>query len=143
MRAYSSWIEGSIWLYKELIRRIEYQWHKDLPMEYQLYLFEYDWSLSNTGKPTISQNKIKTKQNLKAFFYVMEKLFEQFSVDTSEEGWEQVMYFYKIRDSLMHPSNSSSLEISKNTIEKCEKGRLWLNGNFSKLSEILVAKSNA
>jgi hypothetical protein len=72
LRAYSSWIEGLIWMYKESIRKLEYQWHKNLSLPDQSYLFEYDWSIEN-GNPVLKDKKIKTIDNLKAFFKVMSK----------------------------------------------------------------------
>ncbi len=62
LRAYASWIEGVVWAYKDLISRVENGWYKVLPTEYQLYLFEYDWKITDNGKPVLQQKKIKTKK---------------------------------------------------------------------------------
>jgi len=143
LRAYASWIEGNIWMYKELIRRIETQWYKNLSTEYQLYLFEYDWKIKNNGEPVLQQKRIKTIDNLKGLFFVLSHIFEDFSIDRGQKGWENVLYFYTIRDRTMHPTNLDSFKISKSDIEKCDNGRVWLEDIFIDLSSKIYEKTKS
>jgi hypothetical protein len=140
LRAYASWIEGSIYQYKHIISHIEYKWHEELPTQYQLYLFEYDWKINNSGEPVIQSKKIKTKENLKAFFFVMSKIFNGFEVKIDRGQWEDVLFFYSIRDKMMHPLKLDSLVITKNDIKRCDSGRIWLVSIFSQLREKLLEK---
>ena len=73
----------------------------------------------------------------------MSQIFEGFNVDTDKEGWSDVMYFYTVRDRTMHPTNLDSLKISKNDIEKCDKGRVWLENVFIDLGCKLHEKTKA
>lgn len=140
LRAYASWIEGSIYQYKHIISHIEYRWHEKLPTQYQLYLFEYDWKINNSGEPVIQSKKIKTKENLKAFFFVMAKLFNGFEARIDRSEWEDVLFFYRIRDKMMHPLQMDSLDITKNDIKRCDSGRIWLVSVFAQLRENLLEK---
>lgn len=140
VRAYASWIEGSIWLYKELVRSIENKWYLELSTECQLYLFEYDWSQKNSGQPTLKTKKISTKENLKGLLFVMSKLFDDFEYKLDESGWDNVMFFYTIRDRMMHPNHLSSMQIDKNDLKKCHDGRIWLEDKFNKIRTCIVKK---
>jgi len=143
LRAYASWVEGSVWLYKEVIRKIEYQWHKNLPLASQLYLFEYDWDIKNSGQPELRQKKVRTKDNLKGFFFVMNQIFDDYSVNTNCNEWSDVQYFYGLRDKLMHPSNVAQLAISKDDIKRCDIGRVWLHEQFTNLSAAIQKRCDA
>ena len=132
IRAYASWVEGTLWTFKEMIRKVEYQWHRALPIESQLYLFEYDWFINN-GRPIMRAKKISTEENLKAFFHVMRQIFPGYSVDFGGGGWSSVKYLYEIRDRMMHPKFLSDIERSKDDVLKCEDGRRWLMEKFKEL----------
>ena len=140
LRAYASWIEGSISIIKETLRKIEYQWYKDLPIASQLYLFEYDMRIENSGKPVIESKKISTKSNLKGLFYLCSELFEEFDVDIGSVEWESIIHLYRMRDRMMHPNSSSGIVYTKDEILKCDKGRLWLKNVFEKIWSEMSAK---
>jgi len=140
LRAYASWVEGSIFVIKEAIRKIEYQWHTELPIASQLYLFEYDMRIGSSGKPVIESKKIGTKVNLKALFYLCSELFKEFQVDIGVVEWESVMHFYKIRDRMMHPNSLAGVSYTKDDILKCDKGRLWLKKIFVDIHSQINAK---
>lgn len=137
LRAMGSWVEGALWLHKTIVRQAESQWHLVLPMEDQLYLFETDWEI-RSGKPVQIKKKFSTKANLKSFFYVMSKIFPGYSVDTGGRGWQNILYFYSLRDRLMHPSGISSLIFSREDLDRCDKGRVWLRDQFTELRDEIV-----
>ncbi len=141
LRAYASWIEGSIWIYKNIIMRSDAQWYKQMPLESQLYLFEQDWSIKNNGNPYLQQKKIKTKENLKCFFVVMGQMFERFDVETDTDGWCNIVHFYTVRDRTMHPTSMDSLNLCKKDLDKCNKGRVWLDDIFCKLRKKIYEKT--
>lgn len=136
LRAFASWVEGMIWLIKHFVGNSEKELHKKLSIESQLYIFEYDWKISNSGKPCLTSKRIGTKDNIKAIFHVFNELFPAFSVDFNDSGWNDLMHFYSLRDKMMHPKNLQSLTVTKEDILRCESGRAWLNGNFTKLSAL-------
>lgn len=140
IRAYASWIEGSVWVYKTLISRIEYKWHEDLPLESQLFLFGKDWKLSDSGVPKLTNRKIGAKDNLKGFLVVISQIFEGFQVDFSGAEWDEVLFFYAIRDRMMHPNGSRSLDVSGSELKKCDNGRLWLRSQFTSLTHSIKSK---
>ena len=141
LRAYASWVEGSIFLYKEIVRGVNNSvWISNLPLEYQLYMAEHDWKISGNGIPTKSNKKIRPKDNLKALFVVMSEIFDGFKVETDRGGWDDVMFFYRIRDKMMHPSEPNSLDVSPRDIQRCETGRKWLQSELKKLNTKLVEK---
>lgn len=143
IRAYASWIEGSVWVHKQMISRAEFNWYRDLPLESQLYLFEKDWRISDSGLPKSSRRKIGAKENLKSFFVVMSQLFEGFKVDLGGSGWRNILYFYQVRDGLMHPIAGSDLSLANIDLNKCDKGRIWLKNQFKKLAEEITVNINA
>ena len=137
VRAYASWIEGKIWLYKEVMRRIEGKWHTDLPTASQLYLFEYDWYVDSSGTARLKQKRLGAKENLKGFFVLMSQLFSDYDVDFGGEGWQSVMSFYMTRDKIMHPSGDTNLDIDKQEVLSFDKGRVWLDGEFEKINKLI------
>lgn len=143
IRAYASWIEGSVWVYKTLVSRVEYKWHQSLPLESQLFLFEKDWKLSNSGVPRLTNRKIGAKDNLKGFFAVMSQIFEGFQVDFGGPGWDAVLFFYSIRDRMMHPNGSRSLYVSHSELKRCDDGRIWLRSQFTRLGHSMRSKIEA
>jgi len=140
VRAYASWVEGTIWVYKQLIVGAEYQWHKELPIECQLFLFEHDWALKSSGVPYRRDKKIGTLDNIKGFFYVAGQIFPEFSVDFSCSGWQGVTSFYLARDKMMHPSGPSGLEMPKEELKKYDEGRVWLKEKFHTFGEEVIKK---
>lgn len=142
VRAMGTWVEGVLWLHKTIITQYESKWHEELPMEDQLYLFESDWEI-RSGKPVRVNKKIATKQNLKSFFHVAAKIFQDYSVDLGGQGWQDILYFFSLRDRLMHPSGISSLIFSREDLDRCDNGRIWLRDQFSDLREEVLAKLDA
>lgn len=53
---------------KDLVKHLERQWYRELPLEFQLYIFDQDWSIKNSGIPFLLEKRLKTKENLKALF---------------------------------------------------------------------------
>lgn len=143
LRALATWIEGSLWLHKTIVREVEFDWNNVLPIESQLYLAEYDWKIDSRGKPKRETKKIPTKQNLKSFFYVMGQLFENYEADLGGEGWAAVLHFYDLRDRMMHPSGLASLVFSKPDIQRCDTGRLWLKDQFLEIRKNAVEYMDA
>jgi len=143
IRAYASWIEGSVWVYKTLVSRVEYKWRQDLSLESQLFLFEKDWKLSNSGEPKLTNRKIGAKDNLKGFFVVMSQMFEGFQVDFGGSEWQEVLFFYSIRDRMMHPNGSRSLDVSDSELKRCDVGRVWLRSQFTSLGHSIKSKIEA
>lgn len=133
VRATASWAEGFVWVVKHVIGKVEYQWHKNLPVESQLYLFDIDWAISNSGKPKVTTKKLRTRDNIKAFFYLSHQLLGCHAVDYSSNGWNDLMYFFSVRDGMMHPSDMESLHLTKESLMRCERGRIWLKDNFKEV----------
>jgi hypothetical protein len=140
LRAYASWVEGTLWMAKELVRHLEKQWHRDLPLEYQLYIFDQDWTIKGSGMPSLQEKRLKTKENLKALFRLAEYIDTSFSIDFTCKEWSNVTHFYELRDRMMHPKQLASLKVSKDDIARCENGRLWLFKQFSMAMSAFVEK---
>lgn len=143
IRAYSSWIEGTVWMLKELIKGDEHQWHQTMPLASQLYLFEHDWKIKNTGEPVLTSRKLKTKENIKGLFHITTHLDQSFGIDYNSKGWNQIIHFYELRDNLMHPKSLDSLSITKNQVLKCDEGRAWLFSKFAEVAKIIIQKTYA
>ena len=141
LRAYASWVEGMLHMHKSLIANNNQSWHAELPIECQLYLFEADWYIAASGKPKLTDKKIRTRQNIKAFFTVSSELFSDYEVDFGTHGWECVLSFYKLRDSLMHPEQASVLTLSVEEIGECDSGRKWLLEQFQLVRDQIKIKS--
>lgn len=125
IRTYAAYIEGSIWLYKQLIIRAEYQWHKSLPLASQLFLHEYDWKVASNGALRDKSKSIPTLDNIRAFFKLMQVLFPELVVDLSGEGWQSILAFNKKRNSIMHPTKSDALVVTSKDLEQLKQGVLW------------------
>lgn len=136
IRAYASWVEGGIFLFKKMFSQAQGGLHNKLPIESQLYLFDYDWKISN-GLPKLESKRISTRDNIKAFFKVISQIFEGYDPALSDNGWNELMYFFQIRDGIMHPKNNSDLELSKEDLMRCEKGRDWMKNELSKITDAL------
>ncbi|HET8710789.1 MAG TPA: hypothetical protein VFM32_05405 [Spongiibacteraceae bacterium] len=140
LRSYASFIEGSIWVYKELIKRSKDKLFEKMPLDFQLYIYEIDLNIKSSGEPEVRNKKIKTKDNLKGFFYVISKLLPEYKIDLTTNEWSDISFFYSLRDKMMHPTSTNSLNISHEDIVRCDRGRAWLldqykqiNTNLSKL----------
>lgn len=129
----TSWAEGFISIFKSLILHSEYQWHQKLSLESKLYLSEHDWVIKSNGQPKLRARKLSTEDNLKAFFYVSHEIFGGYKTCLSGQGWEDWKFLYKIRNQIIHPSNLSDFEITKDDLKRCESGRLWLKESFNQL----------
>lgn len=136
VRAYASWIEGTIWMYKRLFEELPSQRVQTLPLEYQLYLKDIDWSMTN-GKPKIKTKKIGTKDNVKGFFQLAMKLYPHFRADISNTGFSNINEMFNMRDRLMHPSDNAHLCISDDELDKCEAGRTWFISQIQALNECI------
>jgi len=141
LRAYASWIEGSLFMHKKLIAKTERNWYLELPAASQLYLLEVDWKIANSGEPREFSKKIRTQQNLKAFFFVSQQIFAGYKTDFENHGWGCVKEFYKLRDSMMHPSDSTSFNPSVDQINSCDDGRQWLLGEFRRVRDCMLDKN--
>lgn len=143
IRALASWIESSLWMHKLIIQKADEKWYLQLPIEMQLYLLEYDWKIDSASSPSLTEKKIPTKQNLKAFFKVMQQMFSGYEgVNFGTDGWKSVLDFYKLRDQMMHPSGVQGLTFTKQEIERCDDGRLWLNEQFLNVRTQIQTKYN-
>lgn len=142
IRSYASWLEGSIWLYKHLITNAKYQWHRTLPIESQLFLYEHNWKIQSNGQPVFQKRRVGTTENIRAFLYVMSELFPNFCSDLSGSGWAAVQHFFKVRDATMHPSDLKDLNIVETDVLQIDAGRLWLVQKFSQLNECIELQIN-
>lgn len=140
LRAYASWVEGTLWMAKDLVKHLERQWYRELPLEFQLYIFDQDWSIKNSGIPFLLEKRLKTKENLKALFRLAEHINPNFSIDFNSKEWSDVNHFYELRDKMMHPKHVVSLEVDLADINRCESGRIWLYEQFSKAITSFVEK---
>jgi|GEM_PF-2625612 len=70
----------------------------------------------------------------------MAKLFNEFEVKIDHGGWEDVLFFYRIRDKMMHTLQLDSLVITEKDIKKCDSGRIWLVSVFAQLRKKLLEK---
>jgi len=102
IKALTSWIEGGIYIFKKMLSNAEGGLYKKLPLECQLYLFEYDWKIEN-GLPKETLKKIATKENLKAYFKVVSLIFDEYQPDLLSKGWNEILFVYQLRDGIMHP----------------------------------------
>jgi hypothetical protein len=139
LRAYASWVEGTIFMLKEIMRKSEYGWYKNLPIEKQLYLFEYDCDLKESGEPYIKNKKIPTLKNIKAIFIIVNEVFGLNKFSASAKEWNHIAELLQARDSITHPKDYKALIVSKKEILRFDDGRLWLKECFNevwlKLSE--------
>lgn len=141
LRAYATWVEGTLWMFKELIRKIEYQWYKEMPLELQLYLLENDWDVKSSGEIYIEDKKIRTKDNIKAFFQLAKFFAPNFTVDFECKEWGYVSKFYYFRDRMMHPNSLKSLTYTHQEISNCDLGRKWLWKQISDVGQLISKRT--
>lgn len=140
VRAVAAWAEASLFVFKTTISKVEYRWYLNLETVEQLYLHDIDWKVSN-GKPTETRRKnLSIKDDLKAFFSISEKLFEDFNGISGSYHWGQFLRLLEARDKLMHPKSSSDLMLSKQQIDDFEAARNWLGNLFINLGKSVVKK---
>ena len=138
VRSMASWIEGNLFIHKKIISDFDGQWHQSLNLEYQLYLFESDWTISDSGKSVLKSKKLGTLQNLKGFLVFSEELFPGYSIDFGVSGWESVRTFFKLRDGMMHPSTSSQLEFSADQMDKFDEAASWIKSEFRRVRNAMT-----
>jgi len=137
LRAYASWLEGGVFLFKKMLANLKGDIHKRLTIESQLYLFNYDWKISN-GVPELSYKRIATKDNIKAFFKVSAQIFEDYKPDFKSDGWNGLMFFYRLRDRIMHPKEIADLSLDMEDLKRCEAGREWVKKELSDIKDCLL-----
>lgn len=137
IRAFASWVEGTVWMYKDLLKNLPDQKHLGLPLEYQLFLMDIDWTIKNSGEPKIRTKKIATAENLKAFFRLVQEFYPEFKTELPGDGFSNVVSMFKIRDRLMHPSSNNGLSISKTELSGCENGREWFISQMTQLNSCI------
>ena len=140
LRAFGSWAEGTLVLHKKLLRECVTDCIQELPIASQLYLTDFDWKVNRSGLPEKSEKKIRTLDNLKGFFVVSGQLFDCYQSDFGAHGWGRVVDFYKLRNSMMHPSGPESLTVSRKQISDCDDGRKWLDEEFREVRTCLIAE---
>jgi len=140
LRAFATWVEGTVSMYKEVFSKSGHLSSK-LPQASQLYIFEYDWRISNSGEPKIVHKKIKTKENIKCFFYVLTEIFEGYEVNFNDQGWSDLMLFYKSRDSMMHPKTIECLEVNMSQVKQYQNGGVWFLNQIMQLNHCMSRKN--
>lgn len=137
IRAFASWIEGTIWMYKDLLKKLPNQKYLDLPLEYQLFLMDIDWTIKQSGEPKIRTKKIATTENLKAFFRLIRELYPELKAESSGDGFGNLVSMFSIRDRLMHPRDNNGLSISEAELSNCEQGRKWFISQVTQLNDCI------
>lgn len=138
IRAYGAWLEGSLWIYKMYLRSSPNGHFNKLEIQDKLYMMEMDWRITSKADIELSEKKIKTKENVKAFYKLMTKMFPEFKFDFGAKEWSLVMEFYDYRDAMMHPRNPDALILTKSKATELDQGRAWLCAKLVELGNILI-----
>lgn len=138
IRSYSTWIEGTIWLYKKMIASSHGK-GLELTLPQQLYFSELDWRINDDGEIQTSLKKLKTIDNIKTFIKASGALVG-ISTPFNSHGWRGVASFYKVRDALTHPTNFSHLEINVEDLTHMDAGRVWLNNHLDAVRAMIVKR---
>ncbi len=67
----------------------------------------------------------------------------EYSLDTSSHKWESLNILFETRNRIMHPTDSSSLEITDEEHEKCIEGANWFVDSLLKMFEKIEEKNSA
>jgi hypothetical protein len=109
-----------------------------LSTEQQLFFINLDWSVDTSGKIKSTEKKLPSKTSLKALFVQLGYVVPGYRADFNN-GWDELITFYDVRDALIHPKTIEGLKPEKATLLRIEKGREWLQIQLRQVNDALLA----
>lgn len=120
----SSYIEGNVWMHKDMLAHAKFMMD-EMSNEQRLFYKEWDWRLDN-GKVKITDKKINTKENLRAFLHQSSLLLGISDIDNT--NWTILMDFVDVRNGITHPTEPAALMFDLKKIKDFDKARVWFDG---------------
>lgn len=128
IRAYSAFIEGTLYQLRQVAIHSVGSWNAVFSVEEMMLLKELQVSLNKKGE-------IETKDNYERFLPMLLFTLKQYvrvhganyEPDTSLKGWGAMRKFVEVRNLLMHPKSSGDLEIDKATSIEIQNAVSWFH----------------
>jgi hypothetical protein len=135
IRSIFAYMEGTIWIFKQLIVQTVFQ-SKAVTNPLRLLsiaelglLSDVSYDLKDNGEPYEQQKFLPISKNLRFTVGIMNR-FTHSSIDlqTNSKTWDRFNKTIKIRNRITHPKNTGEIDITdeeiKHAIEVCN----WFNG---------------
>jgi hypothetical protein len=96
--------------------------------------FEESYELDDKGEPLRRTLKLRTLPNVLYAFKLYAKYnCEDFTLDTSENGWNQLRSMFKVRDRLMHPKTLTDIQVNDAEIIQAVEAFHWFINQFGRM----------
>lgn len=132
IRSECAYIEGSLWLFKKLVRSHIEGHGIFVDGEVKLYLFDFDFKVTKSGKIERKEKRLPTIDNLKAFFKNCAVIYA-YEEGLGSNGWNDLRKTFTVRDRLMHPSARKSVVVLESEMETGIRGHKWFESERTKL----------
>jgi hypothetical protein len=127
IRSLFAFIEGSIWILKQIIVNVVAKTEEVPPAELAL-LSDISFELKSNGEVKESTKYLRLPDNIKFTFKTLDKYYKNGNLDINEKDWSNFQVCLKVRNRITHPKKIEDLEVSSSEIICCDKTYSWFCG---------------
>jgi hypothetical protein len=124
IRSLFAFIEGSVWILKQIVVSVVAKTERVTPAELAL-LTDKSFELKNNGDVQESSKYLRLPDNIKFTFKTLDKYFKNGNLDINEKDWSNFQVCLKVRNRITHPKSIEDFEVSKSEILSCNKTYSW------------------
>lgn len=138
IRSLASLVEGTSYMYRDIIRGLWQGGEIKLTTEQQLFFLNLDWRVVNSGQIETTEKKLPSKESLKCLLTQIGVILPSYKPDFVSKGWAQLLEFYQTRDALIHPKTLIALHIKKDKLKELDVGRAWFANECRNINDALI-----
>ncbi|WP_417590676.1 hypothetical protein [Owenweeksia hongkongensis] len=130
IRSVFSYLEGSIWVFKQVCFKAKPSDNSRRKMSISEYaiLNEESYELKGNGDITVTTKNFNLLDNIKFTFKMLNKLFGgELEIGTGTESWTKLIEAKNVRNRITHPKRIEDLTIEDSEIETCQEVCSWFN----------------
>lgn len=142
LHSYGAFIEGVVVTYKAFLQYFHQGGYFALSEEQKLFISGNDWRIDGTHI-RVFEKRISTKDALKALLHMAGEVIPNYKPDFGSKGWNEVINFYRVRDSVTHPKSLNCLSVPLSTVKALDAGRQWLVDEVLNINQRTVEMMDA
>lgn len=136
IRSECAYVEGMVWFFKKLVRSHIEDQRISIDGEIKLYLHDFDFKVTRSGKIEKKEKRLPTIDNLKALLKSCGEIYG-YEVGIGNTGWGDLQDTFGVRDRIMHPSTDKAIMVSEAEMETGIRGYEWFESERSKILQAL------
>lgn len=126
IRALLSTIEGTIYVLKQIILKVNSSSSNLLLYSEIAMLQEVSYELSNKGEVKETTKLLRIEDNIRFTTKILNKVFHfELALQVGEKSWEHFLQAIKIRNRITHPKGSDHFKISDDEIQVVRHVSNW------------------